>query len=168
MIDEVFANSSALSKREGGVRIFWKSAAHGASKPNNGKRAKEIQYGARGLNFFFEERNGLSGQNHGVTRPLGAGRFPRTAEYIDSAIQDYKIEVAPRARVAFMNSQITGLRVARVAFALMAIAQWARLVIRPEALVAGYAMPLWPSALAFIVLGGLSIWMWKLARRPAP
>jgi hypothetical protein len=23
-------------------------------------------------------------------------------------------------------------------------------------------MPLWPSALAFVILGGLSLWMWKL------
>ena len=65
-----------------------------------------------------------------------------------------------------MNSQITGLRVASVIFALMAIAQLVRLVIRPEVLVAGHPMPLWPSALALIVLGGLSLWMWKLARRP--
>ena len=27
-------------------------------------------------------------------------------------------------------------------------------------------MPLWPSLLAFIILGGLSLWMWKLARTP--
>jgi hypothetical protein len=65
-----------------------------------------------------------------------------------------------------MNSQITGLRVASVVFGLMAIAQLVRLVIRPEVLVAGHPMPLWPSALAFIILGGLSLWMWKLARTP--
>jgi hypothetical protein len=65
-----------------------------------------------------------------------------------------------------MNSQITGLRVGSVVFALMAIAQLVRLVIRPEMVVAGYPMPLWPSVLAFIILGGLSLWMWKLARTP--
>jgi hypothetical protein len=27
-------------------------------------------------------------------------------------------------------------------------------------------MPLWPSVLAFIILGGLSLWMWHLARTP--
>ena len=32
-------------------------------------------------------------------------------------------------------------------------------------LVAGYQMPLWPSAFAFVLLGGLSIWLWKLGRR---
>jgi hypothetical protein len=63
-----------------------------------------------------------------------------------------------------MNSQILGLRVASVVFGLMSIAQLMRLLIRPEVLVAGHPMPLWPSALAFIILGGLSIWLWKLAR----
>jgi hypothetical protein len=63
-----------------------------------------------------------------------------------------------------MNSQILGLRVASVVFGLMSIAQVARVLIRPEVLVAGHLMPLWPSALAFIILGGLSIWLWKLAR----
>jgi hypothetical protein len=65
-----------------------------------------------------------------------------------------------------MNSQTTGLRVASVVFGLMAIAQLLRLLISPEVLVAGYSMPLWPSVLALIVFGGLSLWMWKLARAP--
>jgi hypothetical protein len=45
----------------------------------------------------------------------------------------------------------------------MTIAQLLRLVIRPEIVVAGNPMPLWPSVLALISLGGLSVWMWKLA-----
>jgi hypothetical protein len=65
-----------------------------------------------------------------------------------------------------MNSQTTGLRVASVVFGLMAIAQLVRLLIRPEVLVAGYSMPLWPSVLALVILGGLSVWMWRLARTP--
>jgi hypothetical protein len=65
-----------------------------------------------------------------------------------------------------MNSQTAGLLVASVVFGLMAIAQLARLVIRPEVIVAGHSMPLWPSVVAFIILGGLSLWMWKLARTP--
>jgi len=63
-----------------------------------------------------------------------------------------------------MSAQTTGLRVASVVFGLMAIAQLGRLVLRPEMLVAGYSIPLWPSVLAFLILGGLSLWMWKLAR----
>ena len=76
---------------------------------------------------------------------------------------------ADRARLKeadSMKAQITGLRVASVVFGLMALGQLVRLIIRPEVLVAGHLMPLWSSALAFVILGGLSLWMWKLARRP--
>jgi hypothetical protein len=38
-----------------------------------------------------------------------------------------------------------------------------RLVTRVEVLVAGHPMPLWPNALAAVILGGLSLWMWKLS-----
>lgn len=65
-----------------------------------------------------------------------------------------------------MNPQILGLRVASIIFGLMSLAQLVRLVIRPEVLVACHQMPLWPSTLALVILGGLSIWMWKLARTP--
>jgi hypothetical protein len=65
-----------------------------------------------------------------------------------------------------MNSQILGLQVAGTVFGLMAVAQLLRLIIRPEVLVAGQAMPLWPSAVALIILVGLSLWMWKLTRMP--
>jgi hypothetical protein len=62
-----------------------------------------------------------------------------------------------------MNSQILGLRVASVTFGLMNLAQLLRLVIQPEVLVAGHQMPLWPSVLALVLLGGLGIWLWKLS-----
>jgi hypothetical protein len=65
-----------------------------------------------------------------------------------------------------MSSQTTGLRVAAVVFGLMAVAQLARLLIRPEVLVAGRSLPLWPNALALVLLSALSIWMWRLARTP--
>ena len=65
-----------------------------------------------------------------------------------------------------MNSSVLGLRVASVVFGLMSLAQLLRLLIRPLVLVAGHEVPLWPSALALVVLGGLSIWMWKLANTP--
>jgi hypothetical protein len=61
---------------------------------------------------------------------------------------------------------MTGLRVASVVFGLMAVAQLVRLVIRPEVFVAGHPLPLWPSVLGFIMLGGLSLWLWNLARPP--
>lgn len=64
-----------------------------------------------------------------------------------------------------MNSQRLGLRVASIIFGLISVAQFMRLLIRPEILVAGHLLPLWPSALAVVILGGLSIWLWKLACR---
>jgi hypothetical protein len=65
-----------------------------------------------------------------------------------------------------MRSQITGLRVASIVFGLIAIGQLMRLVMRPEVLVAGSPMPLWPSVLVFIIMGALSLWTWKLTHRP--
>ena len=62
-----------------------------------------------------------------------------------------------------MKAQILGLRVASVIFGLITLAQVARLVIRPEVLVAGHLIPLWPSALAVVILGGLCLWLWKLS-----
>jgi hypothetical protein len=61
-----------------------------------------------------------------------------------------------------MKSQIIGLRVAGTIFGLMTLAQLARLVIRPEIMMAGHPFPLWPSAIAVIILGALSAWMWEL------
>ena len=66
-----------------------------------------------------------------------------------------------------MNSQILGLKVAGFVFGLMCLAQLLRLMIRPVVLIAGHHLPLWPSGLAFVILGGLSLWMWKLARATA-
>jgi hypothetical protein len=64
-----------------------------------------------------------------------------------------------------MHSQILGLRVASVIFGLIALAQLARFIIRGSVIVAGHALPLWPSALAFFIFGGLSIWLWSLSRQ---
>ena len=63
-----------------------------------------------------------------------------------------------------MKSQILGLRIASVIFGLISIAHLMRLIIRPEVLVGGYLVPLWPSVPAFLILGGLSLWLWRLAR----
>lgn len=63
-----------------------------------------------------------------------------------------------------MNPQIRGLRVASAIFGLISVAQLMRVVIRPEILVAGHVVPLWPSVPAFIIMAGLSLWMWRLAR----
>jgi hypothetical protein len=62
-----------------------------------------------------------------------------------------------------MNAPVVGLRVASAIFGLMCLAQLLRLVTRVEVLVAGHQMPLWPNAVAFVILGGLSIWLWWLS-----
>jgi hypothetical protein len=67
-----------------------------------------------------------------------------------------------------MKSQTIGLRVAGTVFGLMGLAQLLRPLIRPEIFVAGHEMPLWPSVVALVFLGGLSLWMWKLASQPSP
>lgn len=64
-----------------------------------------------------------------------------------------------------MNSQTLGLRVASIVFGLIALAQLARLLLRPEVRVAEHPLPLWPSALAVIFLGGLTVWLWNLSRK---
>lgn len=61
-----------------------------------------------------------------------------------------------------MNSQTTGLRVAGVVFALMALAQLLRLIVQPMVLIAGHMLPLWPSILAFLLLASLSYWLLQL------
>jgi len=65
-----------------------------------------------------------------------------------------------------MKSQIVGLRVASAIFGLITVAQMVRLVIQPEVLVNEYRMPLWPSALAVVILGSMCIWLWKLSALP--
>jgi hypothetical protein len=66
-----------------------------------------------------------------------------------------------------MKSQILGLRVASAVFGLMSFGQLTRLLVRPEVVIEGYLLPLWPSIFAFIVLVGLSLWMWSLSRPQA-
>lgn len=66
-----------------------------------------------------------------------------------------------------MHSQLVGLRVAGAIFALFCLGQLMRLALHPEVTVAGYSMPLWPSAIAAAVFAALCAWMWSLARTPA-
>lgn len=63
-----------------------------------------------------------------------------------------------------MNKQQLGLRVASIVFALIALAQLARLVMRVEVMAAGLRVPLWPSALVVVLAGALSWWLCRLAR----
>lgn len=63
-----------------------------------------------------------------------------------------------------MPRQIFGLHVASVVFGLIALAQLIRFIVRARVIVGGHALPFWPSALAFFIFGGLSIWLWSLSR----
>ncbi len=67
-----------------------------------------------------------------------------------------------------MDSRVIGLRVAAGVFALVSLAQLLRLLFRPEILVAGYLLPLWPSVLAVLIAGALCAWMWKLSLPTKP
>jgi hypothetical protein len=62
-----------------------------------------------------------------------------------------------------MKPQIMGLRVASIVFGLMMLAQLARLLLRPEVIIQGHLLPLWPSALAVLFLGILCVWLWSLS-----
>ena len=63
-----------------------------------------------------------------------------------------------------MKSQIFGLRVASTIFGLVCLGQLLRLATRAEVVVSGNQLPLWLSALAVVIAGGLSFWLWKLSR----
>jgi hypothetical protein len=64
-----------------------------------------------------------------------------------------------------VNSQTIGLKVASVIFGLVCLMQLLRLLTGVEVFVAGHEVPLWPNAIAFLVAGGLSYWMWLLSSR---
>jgi hypothetical protein len=63
---------------------------------------------------------------------------------------------------ARMYSRVFALQVAGAIFALVCLMQLLRLGTGVEVLVGGHAIPLWPNAIAAIIAGGLSYWMWKL------
>ena len=63
-----------------------------------------------------------------------------------------------------MGAQTIGLRVAGTIFGLIAIAQLARFVAGVGVTVAGFTVPLWPSAIASLVMVALSVWLWRLSR----
>ncbi|MDD3178935.1 MAG: hypothetical protein PHQ04_01145 [Opitutaceae bacterium] len=62
-----------------------------------------------------------------------------------------------------MKSQILGLRVAGTIFGLGCLGQLTRLLARIEIVAAGIAIPFWVSAIACIVAGGLSLWLWQIS-----
>lgn len=69
-----------------------------------------------------------------------------------------------------MKSQILGLRVAAIIFALVGLGHLLRVVTRADLLIAGHQIPIWPSVAGVVIAAALSSWMWRLAatagRRP--
>jgi hypothetical protein len=67
-----------------------------------------------------------------------------------------------------MKSRILGLRVASAVFALVCLVQLFRLVKQVEVIAGSHRIPFWLSAVAFVVTGTLSLWLWKLSRPETP
>ena len=78
---------------------------------------------------------------------------------------NFLLKGEPHMNAQTVNSQTVGLRVAGVIFALVCLVQLLRLLTGVEVLVAGHEVPLWPNAIAFLIAGGLSYWMWLLSYR---
>jgi hypothetical protein len=51
--------------------------------------------------------------------------------------------------------------IAVVVFSLVALAQLLRLVLGWEVTVNGVTIPLWASAIAFVIAGGLAVMLWR-------
>jgi hypothetical protein len=66
-----------------------------------------------------------------------------------------------------MNALVAALRTGGTVFGLMAIAQLTRELACPQVdvIVGTLPMPLWPSVLAAVFLGGLCVWLWKVSFR---
>ena len=54
--------------------------------------------------------------------------------------------------------------IAAVLFALVAVAHAYRLVCGCEVLFGGHSIPMWVSAVALVVTGGLAVMLWREAR----
>ncbi len=56
-------------------------------------------------------------------------------------------------------------RIVTIFLALVAVAQFLRLVLQVEVLAGGVRIPLWASALACVVTSGLAILLWREGHR---
>ena len=56
-------------------------------------------------------------------------------------------------------------RIATIFLALVALAQFLRLILRVEVIAGGVTIPMWFSALASVVTGGLAALLWRESRR---
>jgi hypothetical protein len=81
--------------------------------------------------------------------------------YRSRCIFDDKTKIDIKNRI--MNSQTTGLYVAALIFAVVALGHAVRLLTQAKVVVAAYSIPMGISWVALVVAGSLSIWMWRLA-----
>lgn len=56
-------------------------------------------------------------------------------------------------------------RITMIFLALVAVAQFLRLVFQVEVVASGVRIPLWASAVACVVTGGLAILLWREGKR---
>jgi membrane protein implicated in regulation of membrane protease activity len=56
--------------------------------------------------------------------------------------------------------------VAAILFWLIALAQLLRVILRVEVIAGGVTIPLWISFVAFVILAGLGIWLWREGLEP--
>jgi hypothetical protein len=64
-----------------------------------------------------------------------------------------------------VTEQRFGLRVAATIFAVVSLAQITRIATHLEVSIAGRTIPIWPSVIAAVVTGSVSIWLWILSKR---
>lgn len=62
-----------------------------------------------------------------------------------------------------MNSPQLALRVASAFAAFICIGHLVRLIVQTEVTIGVYHISLWPSAIAFLASGLLSVWFWRLS-----
>jgi hypothetical protein len=62
-----------------------------------------------------------------------------------------------------MNSPVCGLQVAGVFAGLGSLAHLLRLLMQFQIHIGSHSLPVWASRIAFVVLGLLSFWLWKLS-----
>jgi hypothetical protein len=63
-----------------------------------------------------------------------------------------------------MNAQINGLKVASAIFGVISLLQLIRLIRGWEVIINHRDIPLAVSGIAVVVLGGLSLWLFRLSR----
>jgi hypothetical protein len=63
-----------------------------------------------------------------------------------------------------VESKKAALNTAGVVFLIISILQLLRVIFKPEVIVAGNVIPLWPNAIAFALFFLLSLWMFKSNR----